>query len=69
MHNTSRTRQLQRGDATAASDIDAVCDVKKSLSEKFRMKDMGDLTWFLGIEFRCTEDNIEMNQSKYVDCR
>ena len=51
----------------AANDLNEMCDVKKSLSAKFRMKDMGDLTWFLGIEFRCKNDGIEMNQSKYVE--
>ena len=31
------------------------------------MKDLGVLSWFLGIEFKCQKDIIEMNQTKYVE--
>ena len=41
--------------------------VKDSLCQKFKMKDLGKLSWFLGIEFKCNTDCIEMTQIKYVE--
>ena len=41
--------------------------VKGKLSKRFQMKDMGKLSWFLGIEFTCKEGMIEMNQTKYIE--
>ena len=37
-----------------------------NLSEKFKMKDLGVLYWFLGTEFKCS-DGIEMNQTHYIE--
>lgn len=31
------------------------------------MKDLGVLSWFLGIQFKCKNDFIEMSQSKFVE--
>jgi len=31
------------------------------------MRDIGPLSWFLGINFVCKAGEIEMNQSKYID--
>ena len=31
------------------------------------MKDLGKLSWFLGIEFKCENGSIEMNQTKYLE--
>ena len=41
--------------------------VKESLMKRFKMKDLGVLSWFLGIQFRCERDCIEMNQNQYVE--
>ena len=41
--------------------------VKGALSNKFKMKDLGPLSWFLGTEFKCREESIEMNQTQYID--
>ena len=40
--------------------------VKNSLNEKFKMKDLGVLSWFLGTEFHCSEGVIEMSQKQYI---
>ena len=31
------------------------------------MKDLGKLSWFLGTNFKCNEDSIEMGQTQYID--
>ncbi len=41
--------------------------VKDSLSNTFRMKDLGVLSWFLGTEFKCLGDAIEMSQKQYIE--
>jgi len=51
----------------AASDESVLKSVKSSLCSKFQMKDVGQLSWFLGIQFVCKPGIIEMNQSKYVE--
>ena len=51
----------------AASDINKLNEIKQSLSLKFKMKDLGVVSWFLGIEFNIKDNLIEMNQSKYVE--
>ena len=34
---------------------------------RFKMKDLGVLSWFLGIQFKCKNDFIERSQSKFVE--
>ena len=34
---------------------------------RFKMKDLGVLSWILGIQFKCENDCIEMSQSKFVE--
>ena len=41
--------------------------VKESLCQKFKMKDLGELSWFLGTQFKCSKTSIEMSQSQYID--
>ena len=41
--------------------------VKLSLAERFKMKDLGTLSWFLGIEFDVSDGLITMSQSKCID--
>jgi len=31
------------------------------------MKDLGVLSWFLGIQFKCKGDCLEMSQNQYVE--
>lgn len=49
----------------AASDNYALTMVKKCLNDRFKMKDMGKISWFLGIEFTFGDGYIMMNQTEY----
>ena len=51
----------------ATSNDGLMVQVKESLANRFKMKDLGPLSWFLGIEFKCQEGSIEMNQTKYLE--
>ena len=44
----------------------AMGDIKKVLKKNFKMKDMGPLTFFLGIQFHQKENSLVMNQSHYL---
>ena len=50
----------------AANDVSVLNNIKSSLSNKFKMKDLKELKWFLGIEFEVENGCITMNQSNYV---
>ena len=49
--------------AVAASDQVALANTKSALSAKFRMKDLGELSWFLGMQFVREKDCVNVNQS------
>ncbi len=49
----------------AASNQQVLKSVKESLSEKFKMKDLGELRWFLGIEFHKSDES--MSQRTYFE--
>ena len=51
----------------AANNTQSLVEMKSSLSQRFKMKDVGPLSWYLGIQFKCGDDCIEMNQSKYME--
>ena len=51
----------------AGSNRDVLKRAKESLMMRFQMKDLGVLSWFLGIQFKCENDCIEMSQSKFVE--
>ena len=51
----------------AGGNTDVLKKAKESLMMRFKMKDLGVLSWFLGIKFKCENDCIEMSQSKFVD--
>jgi hypothetical protein len=51
----------------AASHSELLTTVKESLGKRFKMKDLGELSWFLGTEFKCKESCIEMNQKQYIE--
>ena len=50
----------------ASNNMSALCDVKCLLSQKFKMKDLGEIGWFLGIQFNRDGDKIQMNQTEYI---
>ena len=52
----------------AASNDDVLCAIKETLKNKFKMKDIGQLSWFLGIEFNFDSDGtIKMSQKKFCE--
>ena len=51
----------------SAPNFSQLNSIKKLLSDRFHMTDMGELKWFLGIEFSVEADCIKMNQEQYVD--
>jgi hypothetical protein len=51
----------------AASNNAVLDDVKISLCNRFKMKDLGKLSWFLGMGFSFEKDCIKINQTKYVE--
>ena len=50
----------------AANTMKCMDEIKKLLKMKFNMKDLGPISWFLGIEFTQSEGLITMSQSKYL---
>ena len=55
-------------DIVIASSSDGLLNIiKKQLKERFVMKDLGELSYFLGIEFTRTETTIEMKQTRYLE--
>ena len=52
---------------TAASNECVLNSVKGSLSRKFKMKDLGELRWFQGIEFKKTDEGVTMSRRKYFE--
>ena len=50
----------------AASNIDILNGIKRSLCSKFKMKDLSQLAWFLGIEFKFVDKYFSLNQCKYA---
>lgn len=54
-------------DILIAANCEAVLtEVKNILNNRFKMKDLGKLAWFLGIEFVFGNQCIRMNQCKYL---
>lgn len=51
----------------SATTLDLLTSVKETLCRKFKMKDLGKLSWFLGTNFKCNKDAIEMGQTQYID--
>ncbi len=50
----------------AASDNDLLNNVKKMMTSRFKMKDLGKLKHFLGIDFNQNEGVVKMNQKRYI---
>lgn len=51
----------------AASNEEVMKDVKKMLSENFKMKDLGKLKHFLGIHFTQSDGHVTMSQEEYAN--
>ena len=52
----------------AASNDGALQSIKKTLKDRFKVKDLGQLSWYLGIEFTFNPDgSVNMNQRKYCE--
>lgn len=47
------------------NDHNLILETKKNLKENFKIKDLGNLRYFLGIEFARNETGILMHQRKY----
>ena len=50
----------------AASDMVLMSEAKQMLQERFRMKDLGRLSYFLGIDFEQGDGFVKMNQRRYL---
>ena len=51
----------------AASNMKLINETKGLLSGRFKMVDIGPLSWFLGIDFKIEKDCISMSQSTYLN--
>lgn len=47
-------------------DIQLIQDTKSTLQQRFKIKDLGELRFFLGIEFARSKEGILMHQRKYT---
>jgi len=50
----------------AASDNEIMNETKMMLQERFKMKDLGKLSYFLGIEFEQGDGFVKMSQKRYL---
>ena len=50
----------------AANDQQSMTDVKDKLKGRFRMKDLGKLSYFLGIDFSQCDRVVTMSQERYI---
>ena len=41
--------------------------IKTRLNSRFKMTDLGKLSWFLGIQFEYENNTIKLNQSRYIE--
>lgn len=51
----------------AASNEKVMTDIKEMFTVKFRMKDVGKLKHFLGVDFEQIDHCVKMSQKRYVD--
>ena len=51
----------------ASNDLSLMDEIKSMLHQKFKMTDLGQLSWFLGIEFERGPDFCSLNQSQYLE--
>ena len=54
-------------DILIASKTEAhLMQTKTRLNSRFKMTDLGQLSWFLGTQFECENNTIKTNQSRYI---
>ena len=41
--------------------------IKTRLNSRFKMTDLGKLSWFLEIQFECKNNTVKINQSRYIE--
>uniref|UniRef100_A0A2N9GQS7 Uncharacterized protein n=1 Tax=Fagus sylvatica TaxID=28930 RepID=A0A2N9GQS7_FAGSY len=51
---------------TPSDDTAGICDLQKFLSQQFEMKDLGTLSYFLGLEVTSSSDGYYLSQAKYA---
>jgi hypothetical protein len=53
----------------ACKDINIINKIKKQLSDKYTMKDMGEMDWYLGMRYTRNKSNgiITLDQTKYAE--
>ncbi|CAL9020404.1 unnamed protein product [Prunus brigantina] len=49
------------------NDVDEMSKLQGNLAVEFEMKDLGDLKYFLGVEFACSSKGIFLSQRKYQE--
>lgn len=49
------------------NNMSAIQDSKKVLNHEFKMKDLGELRYFLGIEVDRSHQGIFLSQKKYIN--
>jgi hypothetical protein len=61
--------ELYVDDMLIGNNMDVIKEVKKQLSSKFDMKDLGATNFTLGMDIKIdrTTRNIYLNQSKYIE--
>ena len=50
-----------------ASNSHILESVKSALFKRFKMKDLGTLSWYLGTNVKCNDTSVEMSQTQYID--
>ncbi len=51
----------------AAKDKKEVDEIKKKLMEKFKMRDLGELSWILGMKVERDKEKIQISQETYIN--
>ena len=50
----------------ASSSMELMNQFKRKLNQRFHMKDLGEISSFLGIQFKCSDETVTISQSKYL---
>ena len=51
----------------ASDDEEAIGNIKHLLFQTIKMKDLGKLSWFLGVKFDFEDDCVRMNQTNFIE--